>query len=223
MQHADTVRACNTLTVLDPATHWHIDTTIACNIDYSNAVVVAIKEKLSWTNTSPQSNSSRKKIQTNDFICICMEIKVCLCVRVCLHMSTCACVRACMHACMCMYLHAFGNNFKYAIDYIQDLCNDFWTKKFPHCKILSIIKKKMDGKWEKLNYDRSSAIDYWNWMSIQLVRTADWPVTFPMAASGYLSWSTTVRLVKVSGRLVPRAVMVIPENDGFSSITQLME
>ena len=135
-------------------------------------------------------------------------------VCVCLHMSTCACVRACMracmHACMCMYLHAFGNNFKYAIDYIQDLCNDiFEQQKFPHCKILSIIKKKVDGKWEKLNYDRSSVIDHWNWMSIQLVRTADWPVTFPMAASAYSSWSVMERLVKVSGRLVPRAVMVI--------------
>ena len=77
-----------------------------------------------------------------------------MCVRACVR----ACMRACVHASMCMYLHAIGNNFKYAIDYIQDLCNDTFVS--PHCKILSIIKKKVDGKWEKLNYDRSSAIDH---------------------------------------------------------------
>ena len=54
-------------------------------------------------------------------------------------------------------------------------------------------------------------------MSKELVRTANCPVTLPMAPSVYSSWSAAVRLVKVWGRLVPRAMMMIPATDAVNS------
>lgn len=46
------------------------------------------------------------------------------------------------------------------------------------------------------------------------------PVTFPMAASACSSCFAAVRLANVSGKLVPRAMMVIPVTLVFRPITQ---
>ena len=115
---------------------------------------------------------------------------------VCMFRCVCVFVYTCVPAYVCMHLHVFVNNWEYATAYIQHLCDNTFKNSFLHSNNLCIIKKE-NGVWNrKTNCDRSSVIlELWNGM-IELVRTADWPVTLLMVASMY-SWNAEMWLEMV--------------------------